>query len=132
MGTRGLTRPYRDLEEVCYEVLSVDQDGGLGDRHLRLLHLGLLRLLDQSLLARGSGLDRVVVVGVGGARGSGDLRVVKVGHPGGELLLQRAVALLGALLDGCGGQIAPGSTRRLEGLAKDSRPIILQGHFFVG
>jgi hypothetical protein len=26
----------------------------------------------------------------------------------------------------------PGSTRRLEGLAKDSRPIIPQGHPFVG
>jgi hypothetical protein len=95
-----LTRPYRDLEEVRCEVLGVDQDGGLGDRHLRLLHLGLLRLLDLSLLARGSGLVGVVVVGVGGARGNGDPRVVEVGRPGGELLLQRAVALLGALLDG--------------------------------
>jgi hypothetical protein len=32
----------------------------------------------------------------------------------------------------CGGQISPGSTRTLEGLAKDSRPIIPQGHPFVG
>jgi hypothetical protein len=32
----------------------------------------------------------------------------------------------------CGGQISPGSTRRLEGLAKDSRPIISQGHSFMG
>ena len=41
-GTRGLTRPYRDLEEVRCEVLGVDQDGGLGDHHLRLLDLSLL------------------------------------------------------------------------------------------
>jgi hypothetical protein len=32
----------------------------------------------------------------------------------------------------CRGQISPGSTRRLEGLAKDSGPIISQGHPFVG
>jgi hypothetical protein len=32
----------------------------------------------------------------------------------------------------CGGQISPGSTRRLEGLVKDSGPIISQGHPFVG
>ena len=35
-------------------------------------------------------------------------------------------------LGACGGQISPGSTRRLEGLAKDSGPIIPQGHPFVG
>jgi hypothetical protein len=35
-------------------------------------------------------------------------------------------------LGACGGQISPGSTRRLEGLAKDSGPIISQGHLFVG
>jgi hypothetical protein len=43
-GTRGLTRPYRDLKKVRCEVLGVDQDDGLGDRHLRLLHQGLLDL----------------------------------------------------------------------------------------
>ena len=43
-GTRGLTRPYQDLKEVRYEVLGVDQDDDLGDRHLRLLHQGLLDL----------------------------------------------------------------------------------------
>jgi hypothetical protein len=32
----------------------------------------------------------------------------------------------------CGGQISPGSTRRLEGLAKGFGPIISQGHPFVG
>jgi hypothetical protein len=32
----------------------------------------------------------------------------------------------------CGGQISPGSTRRQEGLAKGFRPIISQGHPFVG
>jgi hypothetical protein len=32
----------------------------------------------------------------------------------------------------CGGQISPRSTRRLEGLAKDSGPITSQGHPFVG
>jgi hypothetical protein len=32
----------------------------------------------------------------------------------------------------CGGQISPGSTRRQEGLAKGPRPIISQGHPFVG
>jgi hypothetical protein len=32
----------------------------------------------------------------------------------------------------CGGQISPGSTRRLEGLAKDFGPITSQGHPFVG
>jgi hypothetical protein len=32
----------------------------------------------------------------------------------------------------CGGQISPGSIRRLDGLAKDSGPIISQGHPFVG
>jgi hypothetical protein len=31
-----------------------------------------------------------------------------------------------------GGQISPGSTRRLEDLAKGLGPIILQGHPFVG
>jgi hypothetical protein len=33
---------------------------------------------------------------------------------------------------GCGGQISPGSTRRQEGLVKGLRPIISQGHPFVG
>jgi hypothetical protein len=33
---------------------------------------------------------------------------------------------------GCGGQIPPGSTRRLEGLTKGFGPIISQGHPFVG
>jgi hypothetical protein len=32
----------------------------------------------------------------------------------------------------CGGQISPGSTRRLEGLAKGFGPIISQSHPFVG
>jgi hypothetical protein len=32
----------------------------------------------------------------------------------------------------CGGQISPGSTRRLEGLTKGFGPIISQGHPFVG
>jgi hypothetical protein len=32
----------------------------------------------------------------------------------------------------CGGQISPGSTRRLEDLAKGLGPIISQGHPFVG
>jgi hypothetical protein len=35
-------------------------------------------------------------------------------------------------VDWCGGQISPGSTRRLEGLAKGFGSIILQGHPFVG
>jgi hypothetical protein len=35
-------------------------------------------------------------------------------------------------LRACGGQISPGSTRRLEGLAKSFGSIILQGHPFVG
>jgi hypothetical protein len=33
---------------------------------------------------------------------------------------------------GCGGQISPGSTRRLEDLAKGSGPNVSQGHPFVG
>jgi hypothetical protein len=33
---------------------------------------------------------------------------------------------------GYGGQISPGSTRRLEGLAEDFGPITSQGHPFVG
>jgi hypothetical protein len=33
---------------------------------------------------------------------------------------------------GCGGQISPGSTRRLEDLAKCFGPDISQGHPFVG
>jgi hypothetical protein len=32
----------------------------------------------------------------------------------------------------CGGQISPGSTRRLEDLAKGSGPDVSQGHPFVG
>jgi hypothetical protein len=32
----------------------------------------------------------------------------------------------------CGGQISPGSTRRLEGLAKGFGPIISQSHPFMG
>jgi hypothetical protein len=32
----------------------------------------------------------------------------------------------------CGGQISPGSTRRLEDLAKGLGPIVSQGHPFVG
>jgi hypothetical protein len=32
----------------------------------------------------------------------------------------------------CGGQISPGSTRRLEGLANGFGPIVSQGHPFVG
>jgi hypothetical protein len=35
-------------------------------------------------------------------------------------------------VDGCGGQISPGSTRRLEDLAKGSGPDVSQGHPFVG
>ena len=35
-------------------------------------------------------------------------------------------------LGACGRQISPGSTRRLEGLAKGFEPIISQGHPFVG
>jgi hypothetical protein len=47
-------------------------------------------------------------------------------------LTARSSSGIGQLLRHCGGQISPGSTRRLEGLAKDSRPIIPQGHPFVG
>jgi hypothetical protein len=38
----------------------------------------------------------------------------------------------GGVLDECGGQISPGSTRRLEDLAKGSRLDVSQGHPFVG
>jgi hypothetical protein len=31
----------------------------------------------------------------------------------------------------CGGQISPGSTRRLDGLTEDSGPFISRGHPFV-
>ena len=43
-------------------------------------------------------------------------------------IISKSTQRLGA----CGGQISPGSTRRLEGLAKGFGPIISQGHPFVG
>jgi hypothetical protein len=97
---RERERRYRDLNEVSGEVVGVDERGGLGDGDLGLLHLGLLRLLRRLiLLARRGGPVRVLAVGVDGDGGA-DPRVVEVGRLGRELLLQRAVALLGALLHG--------------------------------
>jgi hypothetical protein len=43
-------------------------------------------------------------------------------------IISKSTQRLGA----CGGQISPGSTRRLEGLAKGIGPIVSQGHPFVG
>jgi hypothetical protein len=43
-------------------------------------------------------------------------------------IISKSTQRLGA----CGGQISPGSTRRLEGLVKGFGPIISQGHPFVG
>jgi hypothetical protein len=43
-------------------------------------------------------------------------------------IISKSTQRLGA----CGGQISPGSTRRLEGLTKGFGPIISQGHPFVG
>jgi hypothetical protein len=44
------------------------------------------------------------------------------------LIISKSTQRLGA----CGGQISPGFTRRLEGLAKGFGPIISQGHPFMG
>ena len=44
------------------------------------------------------------------------------------LIISKSTQRLGA----CGGQISPGSTRRLEDLAKGSGPDVSQGHPFVG
>jgi hypothetical protein len=44
------------------------------------------------------------------------------------LIISKSTQRLGA----CGGQISPGSTRRLEDLAKGLGPIVSQGHPFVG
>lgn len=69
------------------EVLGVDERGGVGDRDLGFLHLGLLGLLGR--LGLGAVLPRLVVVGalVGGAGAPGDAGVVVVvagrGVPGG-------------------------------------------------
>ena len=43
-------------------------------------------------------------------------------------IISKSTQRLGA----CGGQISPGSTRRLEDLAKGSGPNVSQGHPFVG
>jgi hypothetical protein len=43
-------------------------------------------------------------------------------------IISKSTKRLGA----CGGQISPGSTRRLEGLTKYFGPITSQGHPFVG
>ena len=53
---------------------------------------------------------------------------LQAGHRIFGLIISKSTQRSGA----CGGQISPGSTRRLEGLAKDSGPIISQGHLFVG
>jgi hypothetical protein len=44
------------------------------------------------------------------------------------LIISKLTQILGA----CGGQISPGSTRRQEGLARGHRPVIPQGHPFMG
>jgi hypothetical protein len=43
-------------------------------------------------------------------------------------IISKSTQRLGA----CGGQISSRSTRRLEGLTKGLRPIVSQGHLFVG
>jgi hypothetical protein len=49
-----------------------------------------------------------------------------------ELVVEKRLKYSEREVAHCGGQISPVSTRRQEGLAKGLRPIISQGHPFVG
>jgi hypothetical protein len=67
--------------------------------------------------------------GNGGRRGAGRAPLWRPVVRGEDI---QQLASNSSGMGGCGGQISLGSTRRLEGLAKDFGPITSQGHPFVG